>query len=188
MLPNYQDPTESMPIPPPPACSQKHEKEARCDKCDQLNQWWKVYAETVDDIVSKSNIHNCNRGTNKHGEKNKRVMFIGCKDNKYKKCKARFPHMIHEKTEINFDTGSIILKKLEPWINTFTPVLTYLTRCNTDVTCIWSGTAMKAVLVYITEYITKTALKTHVIFETIKSIFDRHRDVLAGSLPDHEKA
>jgi hypothetical protein len=92
------------------------------------------------------------------------------------------------KSEVDPDTGSISLKKLEPWINTFSPLLTYLMRCNTDVSCIWSGTAVKAVLVYITDYITKSGLKTHVVFETIKSIFDKHREVICGTLPDKEKA
>ena len=39
------------------------------------------------------------------------------------------------------------MKKGEAWVNTFTPVLTYLSRCNTDVTSLLSGTAMRAVSV-----------------------------------------
>jgi hypothetical protein len=103
-------------------------------------------------------------------------MYVGCKDNRYGKCRARFPQAVHEKSEVDPDTGSITLKKGEPWINTFSPLLTYLVRCNTDVSCIWSGTAVKAVLVYITDYITKSGLKTHGVFESIKSIFDKHRE------------
>ncbi|KIL55187.1 hypothetical protein M378DRAFT_48224, partial [Amanita muscaria Koide BX008] len=169
----YKDPTETMPEPPPPFCSQKHQNASACKKCMRLNAWWQRYEETVDDLLSKPNIHNCDRGANKDGSRNKRLLFVGCKDNKYGTCKARFPRTTHEKTEIDPDTGSINLKKLEPWINTFTPLLTYLARSNADVTCMWSGTAMKAVIVYISDYITKSGLKTHVIFEAIKSIFDK---------------
>ncbi|KAK0197646.1 hypothetical protein F5146DRAFT_920688 [Armillaria mellea] len=69
------------------------------------------------------------------------------------------------------------MKKREPWINTFTPLLTYLLRCNTDVTSLRSGTAIKAVLIYVSDYITKPSLKTHVFFDVIKSVFQRNKDM-----------
>ena len=113
---------------------------------------------------------------------------MSCKDNKYGKCKARFPRPVFECTEVDPETGALKLKKLEPWINSFTPVLTYVMRCNTDVTCLWSGTALKAVIVYVSDYITKTGLKTHVVFEAIRSIFDKHHDIISSSLSEKEKA
>jgi hypothetical protein len=178
---NYHDPTETMPRPPPPMCALKHKETTTCEKCDQLHNWWEQFSETVDDIISKSNIHNCERETNKDGSKNKKVMYIGCKNNKFGTCKARFPRAVYEKTEVDPTTGAINLKKGEPWLNSFTPLLTYLMRSNTDVTCMWSGTAIKAVLIYISDYITKSSLKTHVIFETVKSIFDKHSQLITGS-------
>jgi hypothetical protein len=69
-------------------------------------------------------------------------------------------------------TGALNLKKGEPWMNTVTPVLTYLLRSNSDVTSLLSGTAIKAVVAYVTDYITKQSLKTYTIFDVIKSIFD----------------
>ncbi len=39
-----------------------------------------------------------------------------------------------------------------------------LCGCNTDVTSLSSGTAIKAVVLYISNYITKSSLKTHVGF------------------------
>lgn len=73
-------------------------------------------------------------------------------------------------------------------MNTVTSHLSYLFRCNTDVTSLWSGTALKAVIIYISEYITKSALKTHVMFDAIKSVFDKNTSLISGSLPDSEKA
>lgn len=58
-------------------------------------------------------------------------------------------------------------------MNTFTPVLTYLMRCNTNVTSLLSGTAIKSVIAYVTDYITKSPLKTHTIFQAVKSIFHK---------------
>jgi hypothetical protein len=50
-------------------------------------------------------------------------------------------------------------------MNTVAPLLTYLFRCNTDVTSLLSGTAIKAVVAYISDYITKPSLKTYMVFE-----------------------
>ncbi len=52
------------------------------------------------------------------------------------------------------------MKKIEAWLNTFTPLVTYIFCCNTDVTSLSSGTAIKAVVLYVSDYITKTSLKT----------------------------
>ena len=65
------------------------------------------------------------------------------------------------------DTGAITMKKKESWINTFTPLVTFILRCNTDVTSLASGTVIKSVIMYVSDYITKCALKTHVLFDSI---------------------
>jgi hypothetical protein len=51
-----------------------------------------------------------------------------------------------------------------------------------------SGTAIKAVIVYVSDYITKTTLKTHVIFDSIRSVFQKNGEIIKGSLPRKEKA
>ncbi|TFK58952.1 hypothetical protein BDN72DRAFT_781395, partial [Pluteus cervinus] len=108
-------------------------------------------------------------------------------DNKWGKCRARFPRPLYKESYVDNATGTLLIKKLEPWINTFTPALTYLFRCNTDVTSLKSGTAIKAVTLYVSNYITKTALKTHVVFDSIRSIFEKHNEVLGGTESRHEK-
>ena len=80
------------------------------------------------------------------------------------------------------------MKKSEPWINTITQVVTYLFRCNTDITCLLSGTAIKAVAMYVSDYITKSSLKTHTIFESIRSVFHKNSEMIGGSLRMKEKA
>ncbi|PVF91925.1 hypothetical protein CPB86DRAFT_845756, partial [Serendipita vermifera] len=70
------------------------------------------------------------------------------------------------------------MRKNEPFINTYSPLLTYLIRSNTDVQCLLSGTAVKAILIYVTDYITKSSLKTHTAFQCIKSIYTKHLDEL----------
>ena len=79
------------------------------------------------------------------------------------------------------------MKKGEPWLNIVTPALTYIMRCNTDVTSLSSGTTIKAVIMYVTDYITKPALKTHVVFEAIKAIFSKNTELVTGTLGTKEK-
>ncbi|THV03163.1 hypothetical protein K435DRAFT_568474, partial [Dendrothele bispora CBS 962.96] len=165
---DYTDPTETMPIPPPELC-QPHISslcQAACDACSTYEMWKNQYIHTVDDLLAKSNVHN-------DGSKRKNMLYTGCMDNKWGKCKARFPRPILEQTKIDPDTGGVYMKKGESWLNTFTPAMTYLFRCNTDVTNLSSGTAIKAVVLYVSDYITKSSLKTHVIFDAIVSVFNK---------------
>lgn len=85
-------------------------------------------------------------------------------------------------------TGTLNMKKLEAWINTVTRLVTYLLRCNTDVTSLLSGTAIKAVVAYITDYVTKPGLKTYSIFEVIRGVFDKNSIMLGGTMKRKEKA
>ena len=134
--------------------------------------WWTHVTNTIDDHLFKSNVHSCDCNLNENGFR-KNNASSGCKDNKWGKCKAQFPHSLFTKSTIDTLTGAIDIKKLEPWLNTFTPIVTYLFRCNTDVTSLSSGTAIKAVVIYVSDYITKSSLKTHVIFDSIKSVFSK---------------
>ena len=109
---------------------------------------------------------------------------MGCLENRWGKCKARFPRPTYEQTEIDTETGSLNLKKGEPWLNSITPMVTYLFRCNTDVTSLCSGTAIKAVVLYVSDYITKSSLNTHVIFDSIKAVYTKNREMIGGNLPN----
>ncbi|KAI0077575.1 hypothetical protein K474DRAFT_1684232 [Panus rudis PR-1116 ss-1] len=88
-------------------------------------------------------------------------------NNNYGTCKARFPRATYSDTILDSTSGALIMKKGEAWLNTFTPVLTYLLRCNTNITSLLYRTAIKSVVAYMTDYITKSPLKTHTIFEAI---------------------
>ena len=171
----YVDPTRTTPSKPPPICKRW---DANCNKCAVLDKWWEKYNEEVDDIILKSNVHTCSSGIKKNGEVVKNKDYKGCLNNKWKKCKARFPRKIVSESAAEKETGRIELKKMEEFINTFTTVVTYLLRCNSDVTCLHSGTAVKAVVAYVSDYISKFSLKTHTIFDTIRSVYARHLESL----------
>ncbi|THU88174.1 hypothetical protein K435DRAFT_821727 [Dendrothele bispora CBS 962.96] len=111
-----------------------------------------------------------------------------CLDNKWGTCKARFPREVFDATQIDIDTGALCLKKSEPWINTYNSVMTYLLRCNSDVTSLLSGTAIKAVVAYVSDYITKWSLNTHVIFDVIQTILTRNTELINGSGTRQDKS
>ena len=43
-------------------------------------------------------------------------------------------------------------------------------------------------MAYVSDYVSKPALKTYLIFEAIKSVYDRNSEMLGGSLDQKEKA
>ncbi len=173
--------------PRPPLCSYllSHRD---CPACGDTEKWQEKYKETVDDLVVRSNVHDCDRYINKDGNVTKKKDYSGCKENKYSVCRARFPRETYREAVLDPETGALNLKKGEPWTNMFTAALTYLVCCNTDVTNLSSGTAIKAVVLYISNYITKTTLKTHVIFDVIRDVFEKNTGILASSVSSKEKA
>jgi hypothetical protein len=187
---DYKDPTETLPEAPPPPCSKSRPGYEcnDCDRCTNVKSWWTSFRRVVNTLLFRSNLHRCSSTINRDGSQNKGRAFKGCLDNIYGKCKARFPRPVFERTGVDPETGSILLKKTEQWLNTFSYLVTYLLRCNTDVTSLRSGTAIKSVLLYVTNYVTKAPLKTYAVFDTIRSIFERNPDVVGGSDSKKEKA
>ncbi|KAI0311076.1 hypothetical protein OF83DRAFT_1166454 [Amylostereum chailletii] len=135
------DPTYTLLVPPPNLCT-THQEELEDD------YWRNQFRDTTNELLYRSNKHNCH---------------VGCTSMKYPTCKSRFSRELHKETLVDSDSGSLRLKKGEKWLNTFSSVLTYVSRYNTDVTSLLFGTAIKSIIVYVTDYITKTSLRTHVI-------------------------
>jgi hypothetical protein len=109
-LPEYQDPTYTLPDPPPN------------DKVDSSNDetkaWWIQFEKTVDDLLLRSNQHT--HAVDKHGNN------ISYCTNAKGQCKCRFPRDTFEQTMVDPKTGALNLKKGEAWMNTITAELTYL--------------------------------------------------------------
>jgi hypothetical protein len=179
----YRDPTQTLPDAPsePTDCDCN-----KCESCENTTNWWQNFKNTVDDLILRSNVHKC-RTSVPADEKKQKKEQRGC-INKHGNCKARFPRQTFEKTEVDPKTGALNIKKGEKWINTLTPIVTYLLRCNSDVTSLLSGTAIKAIVAYISDYVTKPGLKTYTIFDTIRSVFDKNSEMLGGTQKRKDKA
>jgi hypothetical protein len=156
-----------------------------------MNKWWSQYEKETDALLLRSNVHSCRvqKGSkvstnmvsntsakmvsDNHGPK-------GCL-NKDGICMARFPRDIVSETVVDPNDGNISVKKNEAWLNTFTPLLTYLLRFNTDVSSLNSGTSVKSIILYVTDYITKVSLKSHHIFSNALDIYQKNSDLLVDS-------
>ncbi|KAJ3559813.1 hypothetical protein NM688_g118 [Phlebia brevispora] len=139
------------------------------DNLDELEQWFSNVKLETDDIALRCNHHTHHKDSRKDS----------CRKGPLKKCRAHFPRPIYPESVVEEDTGAIFLKKNESWINFYNIVITYLLRCNTDVTCLLSGTQAKAVIAYITDYVTKSPLKTYSIFEVVRNALE-HRSAIAA--------
>ena len=50
-----------------------------------------------------------------------------------------------------------------------------------------SGTAIKAIVAYISDYITKPGLKTYAIFDAIKSLINHNSEILGRTMKQKKK-
>lgn len=68
---------------------------------------------------------------------------------------------------INNNSGEICLRCLDGMVNNFNASMLEAVRCNMDIKFIRSGVSAKAILYYITDYITKSQLKAHVAYAAL---------------------
>lgn len=69
---------------------------------------------------------------------------------------------------IDPETGELDLRCLDGLVNNFNSTMLQAIRCNMDIQFIGSGPTAKAILYYITNYISKAQLKTHVAFAALE--------------------
>ncbi|KAJ7817259.1 hypothetical protein B0H14DRAFT_2289241, partial [Mycena olivaceomarginata] len=79
-------------------------------------------------------------------------------------------HKDNFRAESSFDpeTGEIHLRCLDGLVNNFHASIIEAVRNNMDIKFIGSGASAKGILYYITDYITKSQLKTHVAFAMLE--------------------
>ena len=81
-------------------------------------------------------------------------------------------------TSLDPDSMSILLRRLHPKIANYTDVVVFLMKCNMDIKFIGSGEASKALLYYVTDYITKSTLSLHAgiaaLLHAIRKVTERN--------------
>ncbi|KAJ7758274.1 hypothetical protein B0H16DRAFT_1313890, partial [Mycena metata] len=186
---------------PPPICRNRW-CPGTCSTCTSFVRWWDHFSQETDDLLLRSNVHshlhsiedvNTNerkkdwRGLKPKQKGSKRVQERkGCM-NRNNVCRARFPRHVIEETAVSED-GHISVRHIEPMMNPINPVLTYFSRCNTDVTSLLSGTAVKAVIAYVSDYVSKISLKSYQLFASVFQVFKDNTETLRGDEKEHERS
>lgn len=70
-----------------------------------------------------------------------------------------------------------MLRQLHPWINNYNDVILFLLQSNMDVKYIGSGPAAKALVYYISDYITKCDLQVHAGIRLIQTAMQAHVEI-----------
>ncbi|KAH7871984.1 uncharacterized protein C8R40DRAFT_1053578, partial [Lentinula edodes] len=73
----------------------------------------------------------------------------------------------------NPENGELTLRCLDGLVNNFNEYIIRAIRCNMDIKFIGSGASAKAVMYYITNYITKSQLKVHVAYAALERAVKR---------------
>ncbi|KAJ7628136.1 hypothetical protein DFH06DRAFT_1006471, partial [Mycena polygramma] len=179
---NYRPPTQTLPKAPPRPCTGEKCTEL-CSKCKRYADWWDGFELEVDDLLVRSN-------SGKTGKKQPDFKFKrerkGCLT-KTGVCRARFPREVVETSNVTED-GHVTVRHVEPMMNTVNPIITYLNRCNTDVTSLLSGTAVKAVVSYVSDYVSKLSLKSYQMFASVYDVFEKDSELLGGAERDKDNA
>lgn len=89
-------------------------------------------------------------------------------------CRMRIDGSTQPVTEIDSEIGSVLLRRLHPRINNYNDLVIFLLQCNMDIKHIGSGPGAKALVFYITDYITKNGLSVHVGLDAIKYAIRRN--------------
>ena len=85
-----------------------------------------------------------------------------------KSCRMRMPRKLVPISTIDPDTGHISMRRSDPWINNFNEYLITACRSNMDIKFIWTGNDAKALVYYITDYVTKMSLSFHDTFSLVQ--------------------
>jgi len=80
----------------------------------------------------------------------------------------RMPRKLVPVSMIDPDTGHISMRRSDPMINNFNEYLIAACRSNMDIKFIWSGNDAKALVYYITDYVTKMSLSFHDTFALVQ--------------------
>ncbi|CAF1357094.1 unnamed protein product, partial [Adineta steineri] len=124
-----------------------------------------IFRKDVIRLVETSNIHRHSATCYKYSK---------AKSDDKKTCRMRMPRALVEKSNIDVSTGQITMRRSHPWINNFNEWLISACRSNMDIKFIWTGNDAKALVYYITDYVTKSSLAFYDMFalaqQGIKSI------------------
>ncbi|CAF3219894.1 unnamed protein product [Rotaria sp. Silwood2] len=112
-----------------------------------------VFKRDVVQLVNSGNIHHHTGSCYKYSKK---------RDNP--ECRVHMPRKIVKESTIDTQSGEVKLKRLHETINNFNEYIITACRSNMDIKYIFSGSDSKALVYYITDYVTKSNLSFYDTF------------------------
>ena len=141
------------------------------DQVDETAFAWQ-FSSSVNDLVQQCNWHN-------HTDTCWKYLRRGDKRSDAN-CRMRIDGSTRDETVTDPETGSILLRRLHPRIANYNDLIIFLLRANMDIKHIGSGEAAKALIYYITDYITKSSLPAHLglvaLLHAIHRTTDKYKD------------
>lgn len=99
-------------------------------------------------------------------------------------CRMRIDGSTCAQTHLDDETGSLLLRRLHPRIASYNDLVIFLMQCNMEIKFIGSGEAAKALLYYITDYITKPSLQMHEGLGALSYAIQRVNETFPGIVED----
>ncbi|CAF4135694.1 unnamed protein product, partial [Adineta steineri] len=131
-----------------------------------LPNFWSRFCADVTQLVESGNVH-IHSGT----------CYKYCKAMAKKICRLIMPRKLISVSTIDPETGYISMRRSHSWINNFNEYIISACRSNMDIKFIWTGSDTKALVYYITDYITKTSLSFHDTFSLIQKSITSFKNV-----------
>ncbi|CAF4052892.1 unnamed protein product [Adineta steineri] len=131
-----------------------------------LPNFWSRFCADVTQLVESGNVH-------RHSD----TCYKYCKAMEKKICRLIMPRKLISVSTIDPETGHISMRRSHPWINNFNEYIISACRSNMDIKFIWTGSDAKALVYYITDYITKTSLSFHDTFSLIQKSITSFKNV-----------
>ena len=106
-------------------------------------------------------------------------------------CRMRIDGSTQAVSRMDAETSAVLLRRLHPRIACYNDVVVFLMRCNMDIKFIGSGDSAKALLYYITDYITKASLPTHIglgaLTYAIQKSNEKYGEIEESELDDRQR-
>ncbi|PPQ75301.1 hypothetical protein CVT26_015246 [Gymnopilus dilepis] len=118
-----------------------------------MSEFWPAYKEHLIRLLNEYNWH-------EHTSTCWKYLKQG-EEKSDSNCRMRMDGKIHPTTIVDTETGHFQLRRLHPWLSSFTDVVTYLLKCNMNIQFIGTGLEAKAFIYYVTDYVTKACLPLH---------------------------
>lgn len=116
------------------------------------------FNDEVQGIIRQSNMHSKSHTTS-------------CYKRGNSTCRFHFPRDLVETTFLDLETMDLHIKRNNAWLNIYNPYIAYVFRCNHDLKLLASGNDTKALIYYLTEYTTKSELKSHDLFALLGAAY-----------------